>query len=67
MRWQAEMKINELERVIQATEQDNRRLKIEVQEWKLVAEQCKTRAMKYEEAMRKILVYLEEVKPEFDR
>jgi len=38
-------------------------LKIEVQEWKLVAEECKTRAMKYDQAMRKILVCLEEVKP----
>ena len=63
MRWQAEKKINELERIIQAAEKDNQRLKIEVQEWKLVAEECKTRAMKYDQAMRKILVCLEEVKP----
>jgi endoglucanase Acf2 len=67
MRWQAEMKINELERIIQVAQKDNQRLEIEVQEWKLVAEQCRTRTMKYDQAMRKILIYLEEVKPELDR
>jgi len=67
MRWQAEMKINELERIIQVAQKDNQRLEIEVQEWKLVAEQCRTRTIKYDQAMRKILIYLEEVKPELDR
>jgi hypothetical protein len=47
MRWQAKMKINELERIIQAAEKGNQRLKIEVQEWKLIAEECKSNAMKY--------------------
>jgi hypothetical protein len=41
------MKASKLERIIQAAEKDNQRLEIEVQEWKLVAEQYKTRTMKY--------------------
>jgi hypothetical protein len=66
MRWQAEIKINELVRTIQAAEENNQRLEIEVEKWKLVAEQYKTRAVKYDQAMRKILDSIEEVKSEFD-
>jgi hypothetical protein len=66
MRWQAEMKTSELERIIQVVKEDNKRLEIEVQKWKLEAERCKTRAMEYDRAMRNILVCLEEVKPGFN-
>jgi chromosome segregation ATPase len=66
MRRQAGIKINELQRIIEEAQKDRERLGIDVQEWKLQAEQCQTRAMKYDQAMRKLLAYLQEVRPELD-
>jgi hypothetical protein len=67
MRHQAEMKMDELERITQATQRDKQGLETDIEEWKLIAEQYRARAMKYNQAMRKILVCLEEVKPELNR
>lgn len=66
MRRQAEININELQRIIEEAQTDRERLGIDVQEWRLLAEQCQARATKYDQAMRKVLSYLEEARPELD-
>lgn len=67
MRRQAEIKINELQGIVEEAEMDRERLRIDVQEWKSLAEQYQARVIKYGQAMRKSMAYLEEVRPELDR
>ena len=67
LRQQAEIKANELQRIIEEAHEDRERLGIDVQKWRLLAEQCQARTTNYDQAMRKVLTYLEEVRLELDR
>lgn len=60
----AETKVGKLERKIRAVLEDNQRLEHHVQDWKLVAEWCERRKLELDQAMRKILVCLEEIESE---
>jgi hypothetical protein len=66
MRRQAEIKINELQKSIQKAQKDRERLGVDVQEWRLLAEQCQARTTKYDQVMRKVSAYLEEARPELE-
>lgn len=66
MRRQAELKINELQISIQEAQKDRERLGVDVQEWRLLAEQCQARTTKYSQALKKVSAYLEEARPELD-
>ena len=66
MRKQAELKVFELERMIRTILEDNQRLERHVQEWKLVAEQCKERKTELDKVVRKILVCGKEIEPKPD-
>jgi chromosome segregation ATPase len=66
MRRQAEIKINKLQISIEEAQKDRERLGADVQEWRLLSEQCQARTTKYDEAMRKVLAYIEEARPELD-
>lgn len=66
MRRQAELKINELQISIQEAQKDRERLGIDIQQWKLLAEQCQARTTKYGQALRNVSAYLEEARPELD-
>lgn len=63
---QAETKINELQKIIEEAQRDRERLGIDVEKWRLIAEQCQARTTKYDHAMRKVLAYVEEARPELD-
>jgi hypothetical protein len=67
LRRQVETKVEELEGRVRTILDDNKRLKINVQDWKFVAERCERRKIKLEQAMEKILVCLEGVEAEPDR
>jgi chromosome segregation ATPase len=67
LRHQAEAKVEELERRLQTILNDNQRLKVNVQDWKLVAERHEKRKEGLEQATQKILACLEEVAAEPDR
>lgn len=66
IRQQAERRVGELERMIQAIRDDNQRLECHIQDWKIIAERCETRKIKLEQAMTKILICLEEIESEPD-
>ncbi|KAG9230080.1 hypothetical protein BJ875DRAFT_385931 [Amylocarpus encephaloides] len=66
MRRQTELKINELQINIQEAQKDRERLGVDVQEWRLLAEQCQARTKKYSQALQKVSAYLEDTRPELD-
>lgn len=67
LRQQTETKAAELERMVQTVVDDNQRLERHVQDWKLVAERCESRKIQLEQAVGKILVCLNEIKPKPNR
>ena len=66
MRRQAEMKNNELQMSIEDIRKDRDRLGDNIQELKVLAQQSQARITRYDLAIRKVLTYIEEARPELD-
>ena len=63
-RYRVEEKLNCLEVVIQAARNDNQKLEQHIKEWKSVAEQSQSSAMKYRDGMSRLFILLAELKSE---
>ena len=67
MRQQAEKKLTESEGMIQVMLGDRQRLEQHVNDWKIIAEQCKEKKLELDQVVRKILRCVKDVELELDR
>ena len=67
MRQQAEKKLTETEGMIQVMLGDRQRLEQHVNDWKIIAEQCKEKKLELDQVVRKILHCVKDVELEPDR
>ena len=65
IRHQAEEKVDYLQNVIKESQEDNQKLELHIQEWKLVAEQSQSSVIKYRDGMSRFFVLSAELKSDF--